>query len=119
MGDALRLSLRAVRSDLARKRLAPVVQAVRQGESLSAALSRVSNLPAAIVRLSAIGEESGSLGTMLSRAGRIEEQAALKRIEAAGRVLGPALIVLLGALIGLVMAGLQSGVTGLGQSELG
>ncbi len=56
---------------------------------------------------------------MLSRAGRIEEQAALKRIEAAGRVLGPALIVLLGALIGLVMAGLQSGVTGLGQSELG
>lgn len=118
ISDALRLSLRAVRSNLARKRLQPVVQAVRQGESLSTALDRVANLPDAIVRLSVIGEESGALGPMLARAGRIEEQAALKRIEAAGRVLGPSLIVVLGALIGLMMAALLSGVTGLGQTAL-
>ena len=41
-----------------------------------------------------------------------------RRIEAAGRVLGPALIVGLGGLIGLMMAGLLSGVSQLGQSAL-
>lgn len=119
MSDALRLSLRAVRSPLARKRLAPLVQAVRQGESLSGALGRITNLPNAIGRLAVIGEESGALGPMLARAGRLEEAAAVKRVEAAGRVLGPAMIVLLGALIGLMMAGLLSGVTDIGETALG
>lgn len=118
MSDALRLSLRAVRSPLARRRLEPLAQAVRQGESLSTALGRVANLPTTIGRLAVIGEESGALGPMLARAGRLEEQAALRRVEAAGRVLGPVMIVVLGGLIGLMMAGLLSGVTDIGQSAL-
>lgn len=118
VSDALRLSLRAVRSDLARKRLEPVGQAVRQGESLSAALARVQGFPDAIGRLVVIGEESGALGPMLVRSGRLAEQAALRRVEAAGQVLGPIMIVLLGGLIGLLMAGLLSGVTGLGDAAL-
>ncbi|EJL26956.1 hypothetical protein PMI01_04006, partial [Caulobacter sp. AP07] len=42
----------------------------------------------------------------------------MRDIEAAARLLGPALIVLLGGLIGLMMAGLLSGVTELGQAAL-
>jgi type II secretory pathway component PulF len=116
MGEALRLSIRSVRSGQARKRLEPVAKAVRQGVLLSASLSQVAGFPGAIVRLAAVGEATGALGAMLARAGRLEEQAALRRIEQAGRLLGPALIVLLGGLVGLLMAGLLSSVSQLGEA---
>lgn len=119
ISDALRLAQRALRSPTARRRLETLGQAVRQGEQLSSALGRVPGFPESIVRLALIGEETGALGTMLQRAGRIEERTALRRIEAGGRVLGPVLIVILGGLIGLLMAGLLSGVSGLGETALG
>jgi len=118
MSDALRLALRSVRQTTARDRLAPVAHAVRQGVSLPSALERVKGFPTAIVRLAAVGEASGALGAMIARAGRLEESAAVRRIEAFGRILGPALIVLLGGLIGLLMAGLLSGVSRLGETAL-
>lgn len=118
VSDALRLSMRAVRSDLARRRLEPVSQAVRQGEALSVALGRVRGFPDAIGRLALIGEESGALGPMLVRAGRLAEQAALRQVDAVSRIIGPAVIIMLAAVIGLLMGGLLSGVTGLGDAAL-
>lgn len=118
MSGALRLAIRGVRSSLARDRLEAVAQAVRQGISLSEALGRVSGFPPAVVRLVAVGEATGALGTMLQRAGKVEEEVALRRIEAWAKLLGPALIILLGGLIGLMMVGLLSGVTELGQAAL-
>ncbi|HEX7761137.1 MAG TPA: type II secretion system F family protein [Caulobacteraceae bacterium] len=115
MSDALRLAARSVRSSLARQRLEPVAIAVREGTPLSAALEGVAGFPQSVIQLTAVGEASGALGAMLARAGRLEEEAAIRRIESLGRVLGPALIVALGGLIGLLMAGLLSGVTQLGQ----
>jgi type II secretory pathway component PulF len=118
MSDALRLAVRGIRSDLAKTRLQIVLQQVRQGVSLSQALQDVKGFPATIVRLVSVGETTGALGRMLQRSGKLEEDAAVRDIEAAARLLGPALIVLLGGLIGLMMAGLLSGVTELGQAAL-
>lgn len=118
MSDALRLALRGVRSDLAKARLQVVLQQVRQGVSLSQALQAVKGFPPTIVRLVSVGESTGALGRMLQRSGKLEEDAAVRDIEAAARLLGPALIILLGGLIGLMMVGLLSGVTELGQAAL-
>jgi len=118
MSDALRLATRGVRSELAKVRLGVVLQQVRQGVSLSEALQAVKGFPPTIVRLVSVGESTGALGRMLQRSGKLEEDAAVRDIEAAARLLGPALIVLLGGLIGLMMAGLLSGVTELGQAAL-
>ena len=118
MSEALRLALRSVRQRVARDRLTPVAHAVRQGSSLPTALERVKGFPMSIVRLAAVGEASGALGAMIARAGRLEEDAAVRRIESFGRILGPALIVLLGGMIGLLMAGLLSGVSRLGETAL-
>lgn len=90
----------------------------RQGEPLSSALGAVGSIPNSIVRLASLGEASGSLGQMLVRAGRLEEEGAMKRIHFLGQVAGPALIVFLGALLGLLMAGLLSGISQMGQSTL-
>jgi type II secretory pathway component PulF len=118
MSEALRLAVRSVRSGAARARLEPVAHAVRNGQPLSTALQAVRPFPSAIIRLVAVGEASGALGAMLARAGQMEEDAAIRRIEAAGRILGPALIVVLGGMIGLLMAGLLSGVSQLGDAAL-
>jgi type II secretory pathway component PulF len=118
MSEALRLAINSVRSTLARQRLQPAAQSVRDGQTLSAALGRVGAFPRSITRLAAVGEASGALGPMLTRAGELEEGAAIRRIEAASRFLGPALIVCLGGMVGLLMAGLLSGVSQIGSATL-
>ena len=118
MAEALKLALRAVRSPTARSRIEPVTRTVRQGRGLSDALAKVRGFPPGIVRLASIGEASGGLGPMIARAGRLEEETAFRRLEAFGRMVGPLLIVGLGGLIGLVMAGLLSGLTSIGDTAL-
>jgi type II secretory pathway component PulF len=118
MTQSLRLAANVVRSPLARERLKPVAASVREGERLSDGLSKIDGFPPAIVRLAIVGESSGALGPMLARAGRLEEENALRRIEAGGRILGPAAIVLLGGMVGLLMAGLLTGIQELGDTAL-
>jgi len=113
-----RLAIRTAPWAEARDRLGPVLASVRQGETLSLALERVEGFPSAIARLAAVGEATGALGPMLARSGAFEETAALKRIEALSKLLGPLLIVALGLIIGALMASMMSGVTGLGEAAL-
>lgn len=118
MTDALRLATRTVRSPSAAHELERLAQSVRQGETLSSALQTIKGAPPVISRLTSVGEASGSMGQMLVRAGELEERRAVRRIETTGQILGPILIVLLGAMIGLLMAGLLSGVSQLGNAAL-
>lgn len=118
MGEALRLATRAVGLSLARTRLEEVGIKVRQGESLSTALAEVRGYPTAIVRLAAVGEASSLLGEMLTRGGLLEEETALRRIRTIGQLAGPALIIVIGAFLGLLMAGLLSGIGQMGQTGL-
>jgi type II secretory pathway component PulF len=118
ISEALRLAIRTAPLAGARKRLEPVALAVRQGEYVSGALGEVRGFPQSIIRLAAVGEASNAVGPMLTRSGQMEEDAALRRIETIGRIAGPALIVLLGGLLGVLMGGLLSGVSQMGQSAL-
>jgi len=117
--DALRLAQRAVMGEAARRRVLPLVQLVREGQGLSSALETVKGFPPAVIRLAAVGEATNALGQMLVRGGRLEEDAAMRRIETLGRIAGPALIVFLGLILGVLMGGLLSGVNQMGQAALG
>jgi len=119
ISDALRLALRSVSYKAAQRRLEPVMQAVREGQTLSEALGRVPGFPLAVVRLAAVGEASNTVGALLMRGGKLEEDLALRRIETAGKVAGPALIVILGGFLGVMMGSLLSGVCQLGQAVTG
>jgi type II secretory pathway component PulF len=116
--DAIRLATRAVSDKAARRRLEPILQAVRQGRPLSAALQDVRGFPPTIIRLATVGESTNAIGAMLIRGGELEETGAMRRIEAFGRLAGPALIVFLGLLLGVLMGGLLSGVSQMGAAAL-
>jgi len=117
--DALRLSSQAVASGVARTRLEPVLQLVREGRALSASLETVRGFPVSIVRLALVGEATNALGQMLARGGRLEQETAMQRIQKVGRMSGPLLIIALGLLLGSLMGGLLSGVSQMGQAALG
>ena len=112
--DSLRLCQRSVGNSAARKRLDPVMTLIRQGRSLSEAFRHVAGFPKPIIKLCEVGEASSALGAMLAKAGEREEAAALSRIDKLAKLLGPILIMALGALIGGLMAGVLTALTDIG-----
>ncbi len=80
-----------------------VVTQVREGTSLSAALRRAKAFPPLVVYMAAMGEKSGQLDTMLVKAADYMEA----EFEAVtGTVLGllePAIIILMGAVVGTII----------------
>lgn len=112
--DALRLCQRSAANGVARERLEVVSGAVRQGKMLSEGLRQVKGFPKPVIKLAEVGEASSALGPMLMRAGEREEEEALLRIGRLSKLLGPALIMVLGAMIGLIMAGVLSALTDIG-----
>jgi type II secretory pathway component PulF len=77
-------------------------------------LRQVAGFPLPVVRLCEIGEASGTLGSMLLKAGEREEGQALARIDKLAKLLGPLLIVALGGLIGGLMGGVLTALTDIG-----
>jgi general secretion pathway protein F len=88
------------------ERLASARTLVVQGQRLSSALSSQRVITAVAGRLIHAGEESGRLASLLSHAGRIERDRATRRVQAAVRVIEPALIVGFGGIVALVAASL-------------
>jgi len=114
LAEGLRLCQRSVGNEVARERLETVALFVRQGRLVSEGLRSVKGLPRPIIKLAEVGETSGALGQMLARAGEREEADALQKITRLSRLLGPLLIIVLGAMIGLIMGGVLTALTDIG-----
>ncbi|CAL4869727.1 Putative type II secretion system protein F (plasmid) [Asticcacaulis sp. MM231] len=114
LSEGLRLCSRSVANGEARKRLDIVMTLVRQGRSLSEGFRSVKGFPKPVIKLCEVGEASSAVGPMLGRAGEREETAALGRISKYSKLLGPLLIMVLGAMIGALMAGVLTALTDIG-----
>lgn len=80
-----------------------IVEAIRGGGSLSAALRRAGVFPPLLVYLAASGEASGRLDTMLERAADYLEREFDSFTAAALSMLEPAIIVVMGALVATIV----------------
>ncbi len=92
------LSSNAVFQDL----IARVEQAVTEGRSISGVLKQSSVVPPPVVSAIAIGEESGRLGESMEFVGSWTEEENDSRIAALTRVLEPAILILMGLVVGTV-----------------
>lgn len=63
-----------------------------------------------------IGEQTGGLGDLLARAGGLEVETSARRLDRFAKAAGPALIILLGGVVGLLMGGLLGGLAGMGET---
>jgi type IV pilus assembly protein PilC len=88
---------------------------VVQGSSLSEAMDRTGRFPPMIVQLCNTAEETGSMDTLLARAGSLMETELDDRIHALSSLLEPLIIVVLGSLIGGILVAMYLPIFRLGQ----
>jgi len=108
-GVPLLRALDAARATLANSVLAAavaeIIEAVREGQGLAAALGRQKVFPPVLVHLAASGEATGELAAMLERAAANLSREAERRALALSTLLEPLLILAMGAIVlGIVLA---------------
>ena len=86
-----------------RKASEDIVESIRGGGSLSAALRRAGVFPPLLVYLAASGEAAGRLDTMLERAADYMEREFDSFTSAALSLLEPAIIVFMGVLVAVIV----------------
>ncbi len=101
--DGLTLSARTVRNRALREASLEMVEAIRGGGSLSAALRRTGLFPPLLVYLTASGESSGQLDSMLERAADYLEREFDSFTAAALALLEPAIIVIMGVIVAAIV----------------
>ncbi|HYE00370.1 MAG TPA: type II secretion system F family protein [Alphaproteobacteria bacterium] len=104
LASALPLAAGAVGNAAIAGAVLAAAERVRGGAALSPGL--MPHLPAPTGDLLAVGEETAQLGAMALRAAEIAERDAQRALQAALGLLGPALVVLLGAVVGALFLSL-------------
>lgn len=112
--DALPLARDAIGSGRWRHYAARTERAIREGTSLSAALSQDALLPVTAIRLVEVGERSGRLAATCAQASLIIGEAARTRIERIVALANPIAIIALGALVAGLVGSVMLGIFALG-----
>ncbi len=92
-----------------------IQQEVSTGTSLTVAMQNSTVFPNMVLQMSAIGEESGSLDSMLSKAADIYEREVDDAVESLSSLLEPLIMVVLGTLIGGLVVAMYLPIFKLGQ----
>src|SRR5205085_6320573 len=83
--------------------VAQVAEETRGGDSLAAPLRKLKVFPKTVVQMINVGEESGKLDEMLLKVAEIEERHMRARTKTLISLLAPALIQVVGALVGFIV----------------
>ena len=92
-----------------------MAQRIQEGHSLSKAMSKSNLFSAMTIQMCAIGEETGSLDSMLQRAAQLMESDVNQQIGNLSTLLEPIIMVVLGTLIGGILLALYLPIFNLGQ----
>ena len=86
--------------------IARVAEETRGGDSLAAPLRKLAIFPNTVIQMIDVGEETGTLDEMLLRVADIEERHMRARTKTLISLLAPALILVVGALVGFMVIAL-------------
>jgi type IV pilus assembly protein PilC len=86
-----------------RRELAKLPEGLRQGGSLSSGLKGLSVSTPFLVNTVAVGEEGGRVGEALTEVANYYERSAQRSIQAMASLLEPALIVVIGVIVGFIV----------------
>ena len=100
---ALQSGARVMTNTVMREAIERAIGRVREGTSLARALGETRVFPPLLVHLVASGEVSGKLEHMLDRAARLETQAVERRLTVFLTVLEPAMILVMGGIVLLIV----------------
>lgn len=101
--EALSLSRNVVKSPLIEESILEAEKRVGQGERLSAAFKGARLIPPLVLRMLALSEETGKMGDAFFSLSEIYDEEMEKHLEQLSTFLQPALLITLGAIVGLVV----------------
>jgi type IV pilus assembly protein PilC len=93
--------------------LTEVAEGVRQGESIATPLSKQTVFPAMVTQMVAVGEDAGSLDTMLDKIADFYEQEVESTTEQLTSLIEPLMIAFLGVVIGGMVVALYLPIFGI------
>jgi type IV pilus assembly protein PilC len=100
---ALEITGQAAGNAIVEREMQSVQEAVKRGEGLTAPLRHSRVFPAMVVQMVAVGEETGSLDTMLARIADFYEDEADAGIKSLTALIEPVLMLFVGAVVGAVV----------------
>jgi general secretion pathway protein F len=86
--------------------IAQVAEEARGGDSLAAPLRKLGVFPGTIIQMISVGEESGKLDEMLLKVAEIQEREMRAKTKMLISLLAPALILVVGAMVGFIVIAL-------------
>jgi type IV pilus assembly protein PilC len=101
--QALEISTRAVGNTWIRSRLAPVIDRVREGQALAAALAETGEVPAIALDMTHVGETTGALDDMLAHVSEFLDEEVETRMGRLLSLLEPLLLVVVGGLVATLL----------------
>ena len=100
---AVQISARVIPNSVIRESISSVASRLRQGERLSNALAESPYLPKIVIKMLAVGEETGNVEEMMERVGEQYTRELKEKIKAFLSAFEPLIIVVLGGVIGFIV----------------
>ena len=104
--QSLRITKETIGNEVIEKAIQRVHDSIKEGDTIAAPLDESKVFPAMVVNMIDVGEETGSLDAMLMKVADIYDAEVEAAVEAMLRLLEPALIIILGGIIGFMVIAL-------------
>jgi len=114
--DALEVTGGAIGNKVIEADLKAAAQEVKAGKQLSEPLSKSVYFPAIVAQMIAIGEETGQIDTILIKVADFYEEEVSATLDGLTSIIEPVMIVVLGAMVGLVAASVMGPISSLSQN---
>lgn len=111
--EALDVTAHAVGNVVYEQALIEAAAAVKNGATLSSVIEKNPLFPAIVAQMLAVGEETGQTDTVLVKVADFYEEEVDVAIDGLSSIIEPVMIVVMGAMVGLIAASVMSPIAGL------
>jgi len=118
LDEAMRIAPSVVGNTVLRADMRGAVEAVSEGARLSDALARSPYMPDLALRFIRVGEDTGDLAGALNRLATLVEHGARQRLETMTTLIGPALTIAIGVLVGGIILTVMQAMLGINDLAL-
>lgn len=117
--EALNVTSRAVGNVVFEKSIQDAAEEVKNGATLSSVIDKNPLFPPIVSQMLAVGEETGQTDQVLSKVADFYEEEVNVAIDSVSGLIEPAMIVVMGTMVGLIAASVMMPIAGLSQQIKG
>lgn len=114
--EALRVTGGAIGNKVIESELVTAAKEVQEGKPLSAAIAKSQHFPPIVPQMLAVGEETGQIDTILVKVADFYDEEVDALIDGLSSVIEPMMILVLGAMVGLIAASVMGPIASLSQN---